>query len=126
MPGSSEIEERKLKLNELMKKKNTMEDLIEVFKIQAVYDEKLIDSEGFPRADLDIVAVRTARNRYVCTQNDHKALMKQIDVSLQEYHQAQRDILTKPKFTDSKPTKDWKPFAIVQHVKVRLKMRFDL
>lgn len=26
----------------------------------------LLDSEGFPRSDIDVVAVRTARNRIIC------------------------------------------------------------
>ena len=27
---------------------------------------RLVDREGFPRADIDIYAVRTARNRIIC------------------------------------------------------------
>jgi len=119
MPGISVVDEKKQKLNELIKKKSILEDLIEVYKEQSHHGEKLIDLEGFPRNDLDLVAIRTGRNRFVCTQNDHKNLMKQIENALLEYHQAQKNVATQPKFSDTPPSKDWQPFAIVHHVKVK-------
>ena len=31
----------------------------------------LVDNEGFPRADIDIYAVRTARNKIICKKYTH-------------------------------------------------------
>nr|CDS17101.1 26S proteasome non ATPase regulatory subunit [Echinococcus granulosus] len=39
----------------------------------------LLDSEGFPRSDIDVVAVRTARNRIICLNTDHNEVMKQLE-----------------------------------------------
>merc|ERR1712241_1318258 len=35
----------------------------------------LIDNEGYPRNDIDIVKVRTARQKIICLSNDHKEKM---------------------------------------------------
>lgn len=69
-------------------------------------DEPLVDSEGFPRNDIDINQVRLARNRIICKlsvyrkllincyhlislfsglQNDIRGIMKQIEEKLGEY-----------------------------------------
>lgn len=50
-------------------------------------DEPLVDNEGFPLADVDVYAVRHARQRIICLQNDYKALMRQIESGLSEYYQ---------------------------------------
>uniref|UniRef100_A0A8B9WVC4 26S proteasome non-ATPase regulatory subunit 9 n=1 Tax=Bos mutus grunniens TaxID=30521 RepID=A0A8B9WVC4_BOSMU len=42
-------------------------------------NEPLVDCEGYPRADVDLYQVRTARHNIVCLQNDHKAVMKQVE-----------------------------------------------
>ncbi|KAM7536946.1 hypothetical protein Aperf_G00000073740 [Anoplocephala perfoliata] len=39
----------------------------------------LVDAEGFPRNDIDLVAVRTARNRIICLNTDYKELMLQLE-----------------------------------------------
>ncbi|KAH8388510.1 hypothetical protein KR093_008211 [Drosophila rubida] len=46
----------------------------------------LIDSEGFPRNDIDIFQVRQARQTIICLQNDYKELMNQIQTELNKYH----------------------------------------
>lgn len=46
----------------------------------------LIDEEGFPRADLDIYAIRKARNRVACAQTDHVAVMKKLEQLLFQIH----------------------------------------
>ncbi|XP_057202896.1 26S proteasome non-ATPase regulatory subunit 9-like, partial [Triplophysa rosa] len=46
----------------------------------------LVDVEGFPRADVDLYAVRTARQSICCLQNDHKALMMEIEKALHTLH----------------------------------------
>ena len=47
----------------------------------------LIDSEGYPRNDIDIVKVRTARQKIICLMNDHKEIMKKISDALEFIHQ---------------------------------------
>jgi 26S proteasome non-ATPase regulatory subunit 9 len=56
----------------------------------------LVDAHGFPRADIDIVAVRMARQKVITLLNDHKALMKQIENTLQE-------VYAKPAESNSRP-----------------------
>lgn len=47
----------------------------------------LVDREGYPLADVDkIIAVRQARHRLACLQNDHKGLMAQIERELHTLH----------------------------------------
>jgi len=46
----------------------------------------LVDSEGFPRADLDIYAIRTARARIVELRNDLKYTMNEIEKALQKVY----------------------------------------
>merc|ERR1719487_1300449 len=50
----------------------------------------LIDEEGFPRADLDLYAIRKARNRFACAQTDHKEVMKKIEAALFVFHAESR------------------------------------
>ena len=54
MPAQSTLDHVKDELNQLMKKKDITEQLIAVYREQAVLDEKLILPDGFPRNDLDL------------------------------------------------------------------------
>lgn len=49
-------------------------------------NESLLDAEGFPRADVDVYAVRQARHQIICLQNDLKAIMKEIEQGLVAVH----------------------------------------
>ncbi|KAG8514958.1 26S proteasome non-ATPase regulatory subunit 9 [Galemys pyrenaicus] len=44
--------------------------------------EPLVDCEGYPRSDVDLYQVRTARHNI----NDHKAVMKQVEEALHQLH----------------------------------------
>ncbi|XP_037672858.1 26S proteasome non-ATPase regulatory subunit 9 [Choloepus didactylus] len=79
-------------VQELMRRKDEIEA-----QIKANYDvlesqkgvgmnEPLVDCEGYPRADVDLYQVRTARHNIVCLQNDHKAVMKQVEEALHQLH----------------------------------------
>ncbi|KAJ7600657.1 hypothetical protein C8J56DRAFT_910923 [Mycena floridula] len=46
-------------------------------------DTPLVDSEGFPRDDIDIYAVRGPRQRIIELRNDYSAVMKDIGEALQ-------------------------------------------
>lgn len=47
----------------------------------------LVDSEGFPRADIDVWDVRVKRGRLACIETDHGEIMKRIEKLVQEIHQ---------------------------------------
>ena len=51
----------------------------------------LIDDEGFPRADIDLVQVRTMRGRLAYLNTDLSSVMKQLENGLAELHKAYRD-----------------------------------
>ncbi|OWK61244.1 26S proteasome non-ATPase regulatory subunit 9 [Lonchura striata] len=53
--------------------------------------EPLVDAEGFPRSDIDLYQVRTARHNIICLQNDHKALMKQVEEALHKLHAREKE-----------------------------------
>ncbi|PSS13945.1 26S proteasome non-ATPase regulatory subunit like [Actinidia chinensis var. chinensis] len=48
----------------------------------------LLDSEGFPRADIDIPAVRADRHRLAELRNDHKDITERINQNIQLLHSA--------------------------------------
>jgi len=48
----------------------------------------LVDEEDFPHAGVDIHGVAIIRNKLLRLQNDHKALMKQIESAMIAYHAA--------------------------------------
>ncbi|KAG8597676.1 hypothetical protein GDO81_002354 [Engystomops pustulosus] len=54
-------------------------------------EETLVDREGYPRADIDIYQVRTARHNIICLQNDHKSIMKEIEEALHNLHARDKD-----------------------------------
>merc|ERR1719450_1107882 len=59
----------------------------------------LVDSQGFPRADIDVHDVTIKRNRLACIDTDHSSLMKEIETLLFTLH-AKSKLLPKPKKED--------------------------
>lgn len=45
-------------------------------------DTPLVDSEGYPRGDVDVVRARTLRTRLNVIRTDHKILMKEVEEAL--------------------------------------------
>ncbi|XP_020019277.1 26S proteasome non-ATPase regulatory subunit 9 isoform X1 [Castor canadensis] len=79
-------------IQELMRRKEEIEaqikanfDVLEGQKGVGM-NEPLVDCEGYPRADVDLYQVRTARHNIICLQNDHKAVMKQVEEALHQLH----------------------------------------
>ncbi|XP_063171649.1 26S proteasome non-ATPase regulatory subunit 9 [Candoia aspera] len=79
-------------LQQLLKKKDEIEAQIKAY-YDVLQDQKgvgmsepLVDAEGYPRADVDVYQVRTARHNIICLQNDHKALMHQVEQGLHQLH----------------------------------------
>nr|XP_006640292.1 PREDICTED: 26S proteasome non-ATPase regulatory subunit 9 [Lepisosteus oculatus] len=76
----------------LVKKKDEIEEQIKAY-YDVLEDQKgvgmdgpLVDVEGYPRADVDVFQVRTARHNISCLQNDHKAIMLEIEEALHQLH----------------------------------------
>lgn len=75
----------------LIKKKDDIEEQIkayyDVLDDQGVGEEgSLVDAEGFPRSDVNLYQIRTARHNISCLQNDHKAIMVDIEDALHKLH----------------------------------------
>lgn len=47
--------------------------------------DSLVDSDDYPRNDIDVFKVREARHEIICLQNDLKELMTKIDSGLEMY-----------------------------------------
>ncbi|CAG9807900.1 unnamed protein product [Chironomus riparius] len=56
------------------------------------FNEPLVDSEGFPRNDIDVRSVRLARTQIVCLQNDLKDITKAIEEGLAKYFVEKKDM----------------------------------
>ena len=81
---------------------------------EAGMEQPLVDSEGFPRADVDVYQVRHARHDIRCKQNDLKDLMKDIESGLHSLHsQAKETVMEVEKNKTDTPSL---PFARVMVV----------
>ncbi|XP_075882003.1 26S proteasome non-ATPase regulatory subunit 9 [Nelusetta ayraudi] len=75
----------------LIKRKDDIEEQIkayyDVLEDQGVgLQGPLVDEEGFPRADVNLYQIRGARHNISCLQNDHKAIMVEIEEALHKLH----------------------------------------
>uniref|UniRef100_A0A8C6Q026 26S proteasome non-ATPase regulatory subunit 9 n=1 Tax=Nothobranchius furzeri TaxID=105023 RepID=A0A8C6Q026_NOTFU len=75
----------------LIKKKDEIEEQIkayyDVLEDQGVGVEgPLVDAEGYPRDDVNLYQIRNARHNISCLQNDHKAIMAEIEEALHKLH----------------------------------------
>ena len=82
----------------LMDKKQTIENeidsIIETLNSDAFMSiglrKPLVDDQGFPLAGIDLLQVRTYRNRFAVLETDLKDILEQIDESIQEIHEHAR------------------------------------
>ncbi|XP_034728736.1 26S proteasome non-ATPase regulatory subunit 9 [Etheostoma cragini] len=87
--GYSEITMDDVK--DLIKRKDEIEEQIKAYH-DVLEDQRvgvegpLVDAEGFPRADVNLYQIRTARHSISCLQNDHKAIMEEIEEALHKLH----------------------------------------
>jgi len=103
-------------LNTLIVSKSSIEDEIEsqaaiLRANNSTLDSPLTDEDGFPRADIDIWAVRHARVRAIRLRNDLSSLMDKIAMALERVHASQS--ATTDRETPSPPLL---PFAKVDAV----------
>ncbi|KAF8123079.1 hypothetical protein K438DRAFT_1913225 [Mycena galopus ATCC 62051] len=66
-------------------------------------DSPLIDSEGFPRADIDIYAVRNARVRIIELRNDLYAVVNALSLALQSVYDPALALPDPPTQLEGKP-----------------------
>ena len=77
----------------------------------------LIDREGFPRADVDIYAVRGARKRIIELRNDLKAIMEEMATALESiYALPEANGVGGTGSTEDESQDEPKPFARVDGV----------
>ncbi|XP_054011234.1 26S proteasome non-ATPase regulatory subunit 9 [Hylaeus anthracinus] len=91
MVDDMELQEAKDKVLQLMKDKDKIESELKALKEildanRVGMDENLVDSEGYPRQDIDVFQVRHARHKIICLRNDHTALMNKIEEGLHKVH----------------------------------------
>nr|CAG8565584.1 15758_t:CDS:2 [Entrophospora candida] len=105
-----------LKAQELMSQKEEIENQLDDLEKQGIgMTEQLVDHEGFPRSDIDIVTVRTARAKIIALRNDHKAVMSEIEKALHAIHAENKANKLVEGNNDESIGKP-KPFAIVNAV----------
>jgi len=76
----------KSRLRQLISQKDALEAQLEALHTQAASGQPLVDAEGYPRADLDVHAVRNARNEMARMQTDHKRVMASIEQAMFALH----------------------------------------
>ncbi|TGZ57020.1 26S proteasome non-ATPase regulatory subunit 9 [Temnothorax longispinosus] len=119
-----ELQEAKDHVLQLMKEKDKIESdlraLKEVLDSNHIgMDEPLVDSEGYPRQDINVYQVRHTRHKIICLRNDHKDVMKKIEEGLHRVHalggasKAEESIADIP---DSQETEGLEPFLRVNLV----------
>ncbi|XP_044052305.1 26S proteasome non-ATPase regulatory subunit 9 [Siniperca chuatsi] len=94
MTGENSSEKSEITMDDvknLVKKKDEIEEQIkayyDVLEDQGVGVEgPLVDEEGYPRADMNLYQIRTARHNISCLQNDHKGIMAEIEEALHKLH----------------------------------------
>lgn len=106
-------------LSTLITSKSSIEDEIRsqaaILKANnSTFESPLTDGDGFPRADIDIWAVRHARIRIIRLRNDLSSLMDKIAMVLEQIHASQFAEAT----TDDRgaPSPSLPPFAKVDAV----------
>eukprot|EP00762_Andalucia_godoyi_P002825 ANDGO_04514.mRNA.1 26S proteasome non-ATPase regulatory subunit 9 len=83
--NSSGITAADIKL--LVSQKDALEAEIHALQSESAAIGSLVDSDGFPRSDIDIPAHRTRRNKLAMLKTDHSELMKRIEDALFALHQ---------------------------------------
>lgn len=77
-------------MDQLLKRKDLIESRVKAIAVELEelgigLNGKLVDSEGYPRNDLDVYRIRELRNEHARLQTDHKTLMKEIEAELPKY-----------------------------------------
>ncbi|KAK9729346.1 putative 26S proteasome regulatory subunit [Basidiobolus ranarum] len=89
--GKASYDSTQEKLHFAIREKDTLEgELKELEQVlirdNVGMDDSLVDSQGFPRADIDVYAIRSARVKIIALGNDLKQVMSRIELLLHELH----------------------------------------
>lgn len=89
--GDTTLEIAMASVKALVQQKDEMEQEIEQIRQTLQLTDvgisgSVLDSDGYPRDDIDIPMVREHRNRLACLQTDHRELMIRIDIEIQQLH----------------------------------------
>ncbi|XP_045612882.1 26S proteasome non-ATPase regulatory subunit 9 isoform X1 [Procambarus clarkii] len=105
-------------IEEKEKLEQTLKELWDVLKSNNVgMTEPVIDSEGYPRSDIDVYQVRHARHQIKCLQNDHTALLRHIEEGLAVVLSPSNVEAMDPNGVSvSPPTPSREPFARVDYI----------
>lgn len=96
-------------------------------------NEPLVDGEGYPLSNVDVLSVRKARHTIICLQNDRKKIMQQIEKGIaqvfeaeqsapangqQQHHHHHQNLPNEPMEVDGDRTASSapEPFAVVESV----------
>lgn len=104
------LAEQKLEIETKIKEYNEM--LIEEGNVGM--DGKLVDSEGYPRADIDLYKVRTARQQIICLSNDYKTVLSQLEDEIAAVHAKSREVASSNGGATATATRP--PFARITQV----------
>lgn len=93
---TSRVEELKRELFAMQEERKRIEDQLIMNRVvlennKVGMKDSLTDKDDFPRDDIDVYAVRQARNKIITLENDAKHLVNQMQFKLEELHS-----LTKP------------------------------
>ncbi|TRY74937.1 hypothetical protein TCAL_04578 [Tigriopus californicus] len=93
MSGENTTREALLKLSDERKAlEEELATFLDVLKTQGVgMEDNLVDSEGFPRNDIDVHQVRIARNKIIYLRNDLKDIMSEMERGLENIHEQTRE-----------------------------------
>lgn len=84
------MEELAKKKDEIEREVNELTEFLNSCGPDVGISGKLVDSEGFPRSDIDIYAVRRARNRIAILNTDYSNVMKEIEKMLFDIHSKEK------------------------------------
>ncbi|OII78191.1 hypothetical protein cand_035200 [Cryptosporidium andersoni] len=112
-------------MDELIKQKENIEkevkeltEFLNSFGPDVGIKGSLVDSEGFPRADIDLYEIRSARNRLAILNTDYSEVMKKIETKLIELHsQSKINVPYTVKKQSCQDVGELIPFARVDDVK---------
>uniref|UniRef100_A0A182KET2 26S proteasome non-ATPase regulatory subunit 9 n=1 Tax=Anopheles christyi TaxID=43041 RepID=A0A182KET2_9DIPT len=90
-------------------------------------NEPLVDGDGYPLSNVDVVSVRKARHAIICLQNDRKQIMQQIEKGIsqvfelnqskqQQHQEDQQRRESMEVDADGAVNTSLEPFAVVENV----------
>jgi len=110
--AAAEVREKIDKKDEIEKEILALHEVLESHHTNMT--DELVDEEGFPRSDVDVLTVRKTRVRIIYLQNDLKNILKEIEEGLYNVHARARENRPPVKKADNSTiSADLEPFLHV-------------